>query len=171
MAWTAPTTQTTGTLITAAIWNTDLVDNLTDLKDPPSDNAELNEGSDYTETSTSFADIDSTEGKFKHTIITNGGDIMVGFHGNIRNTGGSIFLEIDVDGSPHAGDDGLIGQGGSVAIPANSISFFRIIPGLSAASHIFKLQWKVSAGTGTLFVGAGTGSGDLHPQFWVREIS
>ena len=31
MAWTAPTTRTTGTLITAAIWNTDLTDNLTFL--------------------------------------------------------------------------------------------------------------------------------------------
>lgn len=31
MAWTAPTTRTTGTLITAAIWNTDVVDNLTYL--------------------------------------------------------------------------------------------------------------------------------------------
>ncbi len=32
MAWTAPTTQATGTLITAAIWNTDLTDNLAYLK-------------------------------------------------------------------------------------------------------------------------------------------
>src|SRR3990167_6645722 len=33
MAWTSPTTRTTGNLITAAIWNTDLVDNLTWLHD------------------------------------------------------------------------------------------------------------------------------------------
>lgn len=32
MAWTTPTTRTTGTLITAAIWNTDLVDNIAYLK-------------------------------------------------------------------------------------------------------------------------------------------
>ena len=32
MAYTAPTTQTTGTLITAAIWNTDMVDNIAYLK-------------------------------------------------------------------------------------------------------------------------------------------
>jgi hypothetical protein len=30
MAWTSPTTRTTGDLITAAIWNTDLVDNLSE---------------------------------------------------------------------------------------------------------------------------------------------
>jgi len=32
MAWTAPTTRSTGDLITASNWNTDLVDNLTYLK-------------------------------------------------------------------------------------------------------------------------------------------
>lgn len=32
MGWTAPTTRSTGDLITAAIWNTDLVNNLTYLK-------------------------------------------------------------------------------------------------------------------------------------------
>ena len=32
MAWTTPTTRTTGTLITASIWNTDLTDNLIYLK-------------------------------------------------------------------------------------------------------------------------------------------
>jgi hypothetical protein len=32
MAWTTPTTRTTGTLITASIWNTDLVDDLVALR-------------------------------------------------------------------------------------------------------------------------------------------
>lgn len=32
MAWTSPTTRSTGNLITAAIWNTDVVDNLSYLK-------------------------------------------------------------------------------------------------------------------------------------------
>jgi len=32
MAWTTPTSRSTGTLITASIWNTDLVDNLILLK-------------------------------------------------------------------------------------------------------------------------------------------
>ncbi len=33
MTWTAPTTRITGELITASIWNTDLVDNLESLRD------------------------------------------------------------------------------------------------------------------------------------------
>lgn len=35
MAWTTPTTRATGVLVTASIWNTDLVDNLAWLHDPP----------------------------------------------------------------------------------------------------------------------------------------
>lgn len=35
MAWTAPTTRSTGNLITASIWNTDLVNNLSYLKNAP----------------------------------------------------------------------------------------------------------------------------------------
>lgn len=35
MAWTAPTTRSTGALISASIWNTDLVDNLAYLKNAP----------------------------------------------------------------------------------------------------------------------------------------
>lgn len=35
MAWTTPTTQTSGALITASTWNTDLVDNLKYLKNAP----------------------------------------------------------------------------------------------------------------------------------------
>lgn len=34
-SWTAPTTQTSGALITASTWNTDLVENLKYLKDAP----------------------------------------------------------------------------------------------------------------------------------------
>lgn len=41
MSWTAPTTRTTGTLITASIWNTDVVDNLSYLKSQVSANAWL----------------------------------------------------------------------------------------------------------------------------------
>jgi hypothetical protein len=35
MAYTAPTTRSTGNLITASIWNTDLVDNISFLANPP----------------------------------------------------------------------------------------------------------------------------------------
>lgn len=44
MAWTSPTTRTTGTLITASIWNTDVVDNLSYLKTSINANILLSSG-------------------------------------------------------------------------------------------------------------------------------
>lgn len=171
MAWTAPTTQTTGTLITASVWNTDLTDNLAELKDPPSDNYELNEGSNYTTSSTTFVDIDGTN--LALTLTTNGGDVMVSFHGSILVTGAYLaYLDVDVDGARDAGDDGMLLYELFNA-RAKPMVFTRLITGLAAGSHTFTLQWKVSSGAAvaTLYAGAGTANYDVHPQFWAREVS
>ena len=174
MAWIAPTTRATGILITASIWNTDIVDNLVALKAPPSANYVLNEGSDYTTTSTTFVDIDATN--LALAITTTGGDVMVGFHGGV-SVGTAEFVYFDIHESVGAarigGDDGLLSllSGNSNGIPNDSVGFVRLITGLSAAAHTLKLQWKVKAQTATLFAGAGTANGDIHPQFWAREVT
>lgn len=57
MGYTAPTTRTTGTLITASMWNTDLVDNVGFLANPPACRVYHNTTqsiSDATETTVSF---------------------------------------------------------------------------------------------------------------------
>jgi hypothetical protein len=170
MAWTTPRTWAVGEAITADLLNEQLRDNLAELKDPPSANYELNEASDYTTTSTSFVDVDATSGKLSLTITTNGGDVLVHFEGAIAiNSSNKVYLEIDIDGVPVGGDDGInVGKHG---INPHVVSFTRLITGLSTGSHTFKLQWKVSAGTATLYAGAGTLGLDVHPQFWVRELS
>lgn len=175
MTWSAPATWTTDQVVTAADLNQELRDNLIALKDPPSDNYELNEGADDTTSSTSFGDVDATN--FALTIITTGGDVMVNLAGaSIDNATGSArtFFDIDVDGVRAGGDDGIarIEQGTSGGANVNMlVSFSYLITGLAAASHTFKLQWKVSAGTSKLFAGAGTSNADVHPQFFAREIS
>ena len=171
-AWTTPRTWTTGELITAAIMNTHIRDNLNVLKAPPSDNYEVNEVSDYTTTSTSFIDVDGTNLSF--TFTTSGGDVMVHFHAALLAAAGNqIYFNVDIDGSPHAADDGIIAveDESGVSDADQNVTFTRLIIGLSAASHTFKLQWKVDAGTATLYAGAGTSEKDLHPQFWAREVS
>lgn len=175
MAWTAPTTRTTGELITAAIWNTDIVDNLAALKAPPSEHYELNEASNYTTNSASFVDVDAGTGantKLRRDITIGGSEVLVSFSGHVAAAGSApnlAYFDIDVDGARNGGDDGYntcVANGGPIA-------FTRLITGLTPGAHIFKLQWKVRAAgvTGTLYAGAGTGSYDLHPQFWVREVS
>jgi hypothetical protein len=166
MAYTTPTTRSTSDLITASIWNTDIVNNIKALKDPPSSQYVVNEGSDYTTSSTSFTAVDGTN--LSLTITTVGGAVLVHFHGTVD--GAKAYFDVDVDsGGGTAGDDGIcVGEFGSAAVPC---TFTRRITGLSAASHTFELQWKVASGTATLYAGAGTSTWDVHPQMWVVEIT
>lgn len=170
MAYTAPKTWTNEPLVASDL-NTHVRDNMEALKDPPSSNYELDEGSDYQTTSTSFVPIDSTN--LKLSITTTGGDVVVHFHGVFdTSVGGTnrLHLEIEVDGTPLAGDDGVHAtqhqSGGQVGV-----SFTRLITGLDPGSHTFELHWKTQFGTETLYAGAGTSGMDVHPQFWAREVS
>jgi hypothetical protein len=165
MAWTQPKTWASEPL-TSSDLNTHLRDNLEILKDPPSDDNILNQGSDYTTTSTAFVNIDGTN--LSLTITTQGGAVMVHFHGVVGNGTGTVFLDFTIDSVRHGGDDGIIR---TVSNNQQGISFTRLITGLAAGSHTFTLQWKVNANTGTLYAGAGTSLFDVHPQFWVREVS
>lgn len=133
-----------------------------------SDEYTPNEGSDYTTTSTSFVDVDATN--LALTITTTGGDVEVHFDGNAYNASltEQIFFDVDVDGTREGLDDGFIYI---ITNSGKQPSFTRLITGLSAASHTFKLQWKTTASTATIPAGAGSAGSDVHPQFWVREIS
>lgn len=162
--YTTPKTWTSEPL-TSADLNTYLRDNMIARKDPPFDSYVLNEGSDYTETSTSFADVDATN--LALTIITTGGNVKVYFHGSFYQGSGEYALDVAVDGVRHGSDDGILVFSGGVNIAQ---SFTRLIEGLAAGSHTFKLQWKISAGTATMHSGAGTSTRDSHPQFWVQEV-
>lgn len=169
MTWENPKTWVTGELVTAAMLNTHVRDNLNALKSPPSDDYVCDESSNYNTTSTSFVNVDATN--LALTINTAGGDVMVGFHAVVHNSTSSaiIFFDVEVDGVREAGDDGLIeAQFDAGVLP---VSFVRLITGLSEGSHTFKLQWKVSAGTGVMYTGTGTTSADVHPQLWTREVS
>jgi hypothetical protein len=173
MGWTSPSTRVTGELITAAIWNSDITDNLTYLNLRPSDTSLINEASNYSTSATTFTDVDSTDAAA--TVTTNGGDVLVGFTGTVKAGGNGANFDVDVDGARQGGDSGLI----SVAVPTDgtytdrstNASFLLLVTGLAAGSHTFKLQWRVADGTATLWAGAGSGNAkDLHPFFFVKEI-
>ena len=121
MAWIAPTTRTTGELITAAIWNVDVVDNLLALKSPPTDTYTLNEGANYTTTSVTFVDVDAVN--LALTITTTGGAVLVHFDAYMFGSGGRAYLDFVVDGVRHAGDDGLA----QVSSSSEMVSFTRLV--------------------------------------------
>jgi len=170
MAYTTPKTWVTGEALTATDMNTYIGDNLAALKNPPTDLYDVDESADYTTTSTSFVDIDATD--LALTITTTGGDVIACFVGtSLLSTAGGLYFNVDVDGVAAAGEDGITMWQLVTANQRHSVGFAFLIQGLSAASHTFKLQWKVNgAVTGTLYAGAGTSNYDLHPQFWVREL-
>ena len=164
--WSSPRSWSVGELVTAALMNAHLRDNLEFLKTPPTDSEILNEGADYTITSTSYVIMDLAK---RLTITTAGGDVFWAFSGAVANSSGITFLDVAVDTVRLGGDDGLIAINSANARLAGTC--FRLITGLSAGVHTFDLWWKVSAGTGTIYAGAGTANADLHPQMFVREIS
>lgn len=167
--YTDPKTQSPGDPLLSADWNTHVRDNVKALKDLPSDNYEVDEGVDYTPGG-AFADVDGTNLKF--TITTFGGDVLIGwFCSCVGSAGGSIiYFDVKVDTSLIGGDDGLI----CVEFAANkteSVSFIRLLTGLSAGVHTFSLQAKFAGGGAvTIFAGAGTANFDVHPGFFVREV-
>lgn len=161
--WTQPKTWTNEPLI-AGDMNTHLRDNLEALKDPPYDTHTLNEVSDLTTSSTTFVSVDSD---FEFTITTFGGPVKCYFRGTVV-LNGTVYFDVEVDGVRVAGDDGAVHM--TMATTLNlPMSFQIFIDNLDPGSHTFKLMWKVSAGTVTLYSGAGTSAKDTHPQFTVRE--
>jgi hypothetical protein len=183
--WTAPKTWATSELVTAALLNTHLRDNLEFLLKPPSASQDYDNGTDPTTTSTSFVAIDTGgDPDLRLSLETEGEDVAVSFFGlingdNSGNVIGGVYLNVLVDGTTLAvADDGIcVVFSDALVGPDNySSGYFRIIiSGLSAGVHTFDLMWKVSASggttTATLYAGAGTARKDLRPQFDVRKAA
>lgn len=171
MAYTTVPTFT-DTSATAANGNTYIRDNQRALKDPPSQNYESNEGTDYSKTLVAWVNVDTD---FNFSITTTGGDVLLGFTGVAIVSGGGLdkrgYFDVSVDGTR------IINQThGGLATIVNTralVQFTRLVTGLSAGAHTFNLQWALEDGanTITLYAGAGTASYDIHPQFWVRELT
>lgn len=161
MAWTTPKTWTAA-LVTVDEMNTHVRDNLNWLKDPVTDIVSL--AGQLTTTSTNFTDATG----LTLTVTTLGGTVMVGFFGVIVNSGGSwTNVDLAVDGTRQGGTDGLVTQ--ATASNVETVAFVTLVEGLAAGSHTFKIQWKVNAGTATLYAENSSASSKFEPTLWVRE--
>ncbi|NDJ77546.1 MAG: hypothetical protein GYB65_14940 [Chloroflexi bacterium] len=168
MSWETPRTWVAGELVTATLLNTHLRNNLNALKAPPSAHVEPVKATYYTTSSTVFVDVDG--GLLSLSLYTNGGDVMVHFSGTLAHSAatGRFFLDVELDGERIGGDDGLlVGEG----IPVQPMSFTHLVTGLPAGEHDFRLQWKTTAAYAGLFAADGATNANVHPQFWVREVS
>jgi len=159
--WTTPRTWVASELLTAALLNAHVRDNLDWMKTPPSNSYALkNLSATLTTTSTSFGDADATN--LSLTITTVGGPVLIVFSGAVGNSGANTtYLDITVDGTRQG--DTTIGitsaLSGAGSILPTTIVF--VTAALAAGSHTFKIQWRVTAGTGSLY---------KNGQFYVREF-
>ena len=131
----------------------------------------LDEVVDYTTTVQNWQDVDGTN--LNLTIATSGGDVLIGFDCLIKNNTANTYTGVDVLVSSVGllgGDDGIQVIKTEVSQDQGPLSFTRLVQGLQAGVFSFKLQWKVSGGTSTMYAGSGITDRDVHPQFWVKDI-
>lgn len=169
MAWTEPITWS-NVLSDASDFNEQIRDNLLALKQPPTAHYEANQGSNYS-TSGTWANIDGTNWSYNFT--SEGGDLLLGFIGSFNTSTGAAVLDVLLDGSRIKNSVGGI----AIAFSNNGFrrcSFLYLVQNVAAGAHTISLQWQLSSsptGSLILYAGAGTANYDLHPRFWVREIS
>jgi hypothetical protein len=151
MPWTTATTRSTGFLVTAAVWNSEHVDNMNFLK-------EVN----YTQF-TADVSITATTDATAQTVVSSGAityenvpHLIEFFSPWVIPDAGAIGRQLILNLYDGSTDLGRIGQ---VRTPAAQNSAFtcklerRLTP--TAASHTYIIKAWVSAGTGTVSAGAG----------------
>ncbi len=169
--WTAPVTWNVNQLVTAGDLNQQLRDNLEWLKTPPMASVILDQGADYTTTNTgAFTAVDATVLSLTLSVVS--GNVLVGFHGTVEITGGNVAKldVIRIGVGAVTGEDGMLSFRRVTSGSVYSVSFVRLLTGIPAGNQTFRLGWRVSGGTATLYAGAGTTDFNIHPQFWVREV-
>jgi hypothetical protein len=130
------------------------------------DESTLDEASNYSVSATSFTDVDGTHLALQLTVDPRAstGQALIGWHGNVAvPVGQKGYFNLLVNGTLNAANDGIIFS------PEGTLgaSFTRLVTDLVVGTlNTVKLQAKVSAGTMTIYSGAGTSTLDTHGQFW-----
>jgi hypothetical protein len=104
---------------------------------------------DLTTASTSFVDATGLT-----TTITTGAHRCLVFlqaSGNNSANNGNTATDLAIDGTRQGGGYGLAVANSPAAAGNGNLGFVYLTSALSAASHTLKIQWRVDAGTGTMF--------------------
>lgn len=142
MAWTAPITWVDNDLVTAALMNTHLRDNLNALKTPPGIITVPN--TNFDTSSTSYVDVTNAV----VTFTTAGGSILIIFGCTLTCTVVSpiINLALQIDGGA---DITMVAQLISSSTQIEQVTFFHRTA-ISAGSHTIKVRMKVNGSTGRM---------------------
>ncbi len=167
MAWTNPKTWMAGEVVGANDLNEQLRDNMSYLHSRPHQRIVRTATADYTTTSTTFVDIDSTN--LSITLTVSSGTVMVGFSAITRintNSGTWPAFDFTIDGvrfttAPY----GLIHFYSASLLDA-PVNYTVLVTDLTVGAHIFRPQWRnIVAGTLTLYATS-------NPViFWAMEVA
>jgi hypothetical protein len=175
MAYTEVPAFVDGERLTLHDMNTFLHDNLEALRNPPTAVYITNgRSTNYSTSSTSFVDVDSTN--MALTITTTGtpgggvSAVFIGFCGTVYGAA-QIYFRVLEDGNAIGEDDGIVVVDAiTLGSGVRPVSFLYPI-NTDAGEHTYKLQWRVASGTGELMAHVGTSGRDCVAQFWVRELT
>lgn len=177
MTWINPKTNWQPDEVVTADDMNDIGGDLDALKNPPTDISNVDHATNFSTTSTTFTDVDPdtniATNELGVQVTSNGGPLLVTFSGAVGHNNASatsIYFDLTLDGTRVAGNDGIILVTAKSGDAVNA-SFTFWLTGITAGTHTVKLQWRTPSGTATLWAGAGTPGGDVHPQFAVREVS
>lgn len=107
-------------------------------------------GGDKTTTSSTFVDVDATNAKL--TLTTGARGVLIGVTVTVKGTVATdLSLDIDIDGTLQGQTFGLVDVYLNTTGNAHNASFTYLTAALTAASHTFKLKWKIGSGTATMF--------------------
>lgn len=173
--WITPRDWSTDELVTAALLNMHLRDNLNALKSPPSQQMLYDNGGAYTTNSTMLVLIDGTN--LVCTLTTHGGPVMVFFQGTFQHTvGGMCSLDVQIDGTSQlgAGFDALVNQRVDGGAYRTMIMLGPVlVENLDAGEHTFAMLWKTTGNTLSLQSDSGdsTTANNTPAILWAREVS
>lgn len=173
MAWTNMPTWLPDQVVGATDFNTYLTDNMTYLFSGRGGNTVVRDnGASYSSTSSSFADIDSTNLAITTSIVS--GKALILFTGVSIMAAASIqaAFDITVDGTRigASGNDGLVTLQAGTATHKIPFCIAAVKTGLSVGNHTFKPVWRAILGTIVLYAGNGVSTEDTLPTFSVVEI-
>jgi len=160
--WTGPKSWSTSELLTAALLNTHLRDNLDWLK-TPSTSGKITFASDFTYAANVYTDITGVTSTF--TSYGGGFDVYFRFTILVNTLNQSATFKLVVDGADEVILGSILMDTVSLRRP---IQFHHHVSALTAGLHTFKVQ-MISTNSGVTWTIRGTTSGQGDPLFYVRE--
>ena len=153
-------------------FNTYISDNLDYLLTRTAANSLINEGSDYTINSSTFAYIDTTD-LAKTLTIQGTRALVLAVFSVVQADAARVYFDVTLDGVRQGGGDGLITvEPAGTTEPTCAVVMCPITGLTPNTSYTFAIQWKRQTGAGNsaiIYAGAGTSGLDVHPTFLVLE--